>query len=66
MKYIAIDQYGQHYFIKKFPRKELVEQLCNSHVSKMYRDTKEGAKHVGYVIGNNWLSVYKVSEWKGQ
>lgn len=63
--FIAIDQYGHNYKIDKYPRKELTEYLGVKHAEKMYRDTKDGAKHTGYVISGLWLSVYKISEWKG-
>ncbi len=63
--YIGIDQYGSHYNIKKHPRKELLEYLDRKHARKMYIDTTTGkAKHVGYVIGNLWINVYAVCEWK--
>lgn len=62
--YLAIDQYGQHFNIKKSPRKELLEQLGATHAEKMYVDTKNGeAKHIGYIINGLWLTVYTVSDW---
>jgi hypothetical protein len=63
--YIGIDNYGNHYTIKKYPRKELLEQLGYRGCNKMYVDTKNGkTKHVGYVIGNHWINVYEIHEWK--
>ena len=63
--YMGIDQYGQHYKIDEYPRKELLEQLCRSHASKMYCDTKSGeVRHVGYIIAGLWINVYAVHEWK--
>lgn len=63
--YMAIDQYGQHYHGLVHPRKDLSEQLCNTHVSKMYRDKSDGSiKHVGYVIGNLWLELYEVKPFE--
>ena len=63
--YIGIDQQGNHYKIDKHPRKELVEQTGYKHVQKMYVDTKSGeVKHVGYVVGPLWVSVYQVHEFK--
>lgn len=54
--YMAIDQYGQTYHGLKYPRKELCERLCNSHVEKMYQDKKDGTTvFCGYVIGGLWL-----------
>lgn len=63
--YIGIDQFGQHYKIDKYPRKELLEQLYATHADKMYTDTKSGkTKHIGYVISKLWIRVYQVNEWK--
>lgn len=59
--YIAIDQYGQTHYIKKHPRKELLEQLGRTHASIMYRDKPDGsAMKVGYVIAGLWLEVFKM------
>ena len=61
--YMAVDQYGHTYHgLKKFPRKELLERLNRKHASKMYRDNPitHESKHVGYVIGGFWLSLYEV------
>lgn len=63
--FLAIDQYGQHYTIKKHPRKELLEHFGATHADKMYCDTKDGkTKHVGYIISGLWLEVYSVNEWR--
>lgn len=65
--YLAIDQYGQQIKIDKHPRKELLDYFGYKKASKMYRDSKSGApKHIGYVIGNHWLTVYEVHEWVGK
>jgi hypothetical protein len=61
MNFIGIDQYGQHYYINKHPRKELLEQLGASHASKMYID--DGV-HTGYVIQNLWIDVFKIKPFK--
>ncbi len=58
--YMAIDQYGQTYHGLTHPRKELMERLYNKHCSKMYIDTKNGTKHIGYVIGQYGLTLYKI------
>jgi len=64
-KYIAVNQYGHVVFIKEFPRKELLEFHRCKHIDKLYRDTKDGTpKHVGYVVGGHWYSIFKLSEWK--
>jgi len=63
--YLGIDQYGQHYTIKKHPRKELLEQLGSTHASKMYVDLKSGgSREKGYVISGLWIDVYQVHLWK--
>ena len=63
--YIGFDQYGQHYRIDKYPRKELLEQLGRKHANKMYVDLKDGGtRHIGYVIAGNWISVYRIGLWK--
>jgi len=56
--YIAITQRGQPFFIRKHPRKELLEQIGVKHAEKMYRDRKDGTYHVGYVISGHWLEVF--------
>jgi hypothetical protein len=69
---IAINQYGDKIILQgKHPRKELiekVEQIDGPHkVSKMYVDDKNGqAKHVGYVIGNLWFTLFTCQEWQGK
>ncbi len=53
---LYIDQYGNHYHAQSL--KALREQLSGK-VSKMYTDTKSGdINHVGYVIGQHWLTAY--------
>ena len=64
METMGIDQYGQtHHALGAHPRKELMKRLGTSHVEKMYADTAEGTKHVGYVIGRLWVTLYKVEPW---
>lgn len=59
--YMAIDQYGQTFHGLKHPRKDLLERLGRKHASKMYVDGQDGkARHIGYVIGQQWLTVYQV------
>ena len=63
--YIGIDQYGTHYNIDKYPRKELMDQTGCTHVSKRYCDTTDKKqRHVGYVMGSYWIDVYRVFQWK--
>jgi len=57
---IAIDQYGQRYRLRsKHPRKELLEMFGRQHASKMYLDTADGTKHIGYVIAGMWLEIFE-------
>ncbi len=62
--FLGIDQFGETYNIKKYPRKELLDQLARQHTSKMYVDKKDGStRHVGYIIAGRWITVYEVHEW---
>lgn len=56
--YMGHDQFGNHYPIDQYPRKELMEALGATHVSKMYMDRKDGTYHVGYIIRGHWVSVF--------
>ena len=58
--YMGIDQYGQTYHHLLHPRKDLLEKLGSKHADKMYRDTDDGPKHVGYVIRKLWITLYEV------
>jgi len=59
--YMAINQYGDTYHGLEYPRKDLLERLCRKHADKMYVDSKDGSTfQTGYVIGREWLTVYKV------
>jgi hypothetical protein len=63
--YIGIDQYGNHYILNKYPRKELLAKLSCKHAGKMYCDKKDGSTvHTGYIINGLWITVLRVSEWK--
>lgn len=65
MKYIAFDQYHCAYTIQRYPRKELLQNLCATHADKIYVDTLEGkTRHVGYVIDGLWLTVFKAEPFK--
>ena len=62
--YLGIDQYGQHYKLDKYPRKELCDKLGRQHVDKMFCDHKDGPPvQTGYVIGGLWITLYEVHEW---
>lgn len=64
-KYMAIDQFGNTYHNLIHPRKDLMERIGIQHVNKQFTDYKDGhTEHTGYVIGNLWLTVYKVLPFK--
>ena len=54
-QYMAIDQYGH---------KDLMNRLYCKHAEKMYVDTDEGTKHIGYVIAGLWLTLYEVKPYE--
>ena len=61
LQHMAIDQYGQTYHgLGRFPRKALLEQLGRKNARKMYVDTSKGPKHIGWIVGQLWLTVYSV------
>ena len=59
-KFIAMDQYGQHWPIKEHPRKELLAIFGRRHAAKMYVDRKGHNRplHVGYIIAGHWVDVF--------
>ena len=62
------DQFGQTYHdLGPHPRKALLEMFDKSHADKMYIDTKDGeTKHIGYIVGDLWITLYNVTEWTGR
>jgi hypothetical protein len=53
---LFIDQWGHRFYVDTI--KELREQV-RGRCSKMYIDRKDGtAAHIGYVIGQHWLTEY--------
>lgn len=61
--YCARDQYGDICWGLEHPRKDLMERMGCKHAEKMYHDTEDGPRHVGYVIAGLWLRVYKLEAW---
>jgi len=55
---LYIDQYGQRYYAMTV--KELRRKIGGGgcRVWKMYQDEKGKSFHVGYVIGEHWLTAY--------
>jgi len=64
MKYMGVDQYGQTYHGLTHPRKDLIDKIGGGAVSKMYRNTENGAEHIGYVIGGLWIEIFEVKPWR--
>lgn len=56
---LFLDQYGNRFYSRTV--RELREQVPGR-LSKMYRDTKSGTLHVGYVIGQHWLTAFQPVE----
>lgn len=63
-QYMAIDQYGHTYHGLTHPRKDLMNRLYCKHAEKIYVDTGEGVKHIGYVIAGLWLTLYEVKPYE--
>jgi len=63
--FLGIDQYGQRFILRQYPRKELLEQLGYKHANKMYTELKDGSSyHSGYIVGIHWIEVFSVFTWK--
>ena len=60
--YMAIDQYGQTFHnLGPYPRKELLKRLARRSAAKMYVDKVKGPpKHIGWIIGGLWLTIFEV------
>lgn len=57
VKTLYLDQYGNQFVAETV--KELRQQV-RGRCSKMYIDRKDGsALHIGYVIGDHWLTMYR-------
>ena len=64
--YMARDQYGTtlHFPNATHIRKTLLEKLGRKSCQKMYMDHKNGEpRHIGYVVGKQWFTVYSVCSW---
>lgn len=62
------DQYGTTYHdLGKHPRKALLDRLGRKSAAIMWCDMKEGPpKRQGYVIAGHWITLYAVSEYRGE
>lgn len=60
---LYINQYGDRYFASTVKGLRAQIEMGGSRVSKMYIDKVNGGTvHVGYVIGNHWLTAYQPVE----
>lgn len=62
---MGIDQYGATYHdLGAHPRTALMRKLGRSRAAKMYRDTKDGPRHVGYIVAGLWIEIFDVAPWR--
>lgn len=63
---MGIDQYGYTYCqLGRYPRKELLARLGRRRASRMYIDDRKGNTiHIGYVIGDRWITLYNITPWE--
>jgi hypothetical protein len=54
---LYLDQFGNRFWAHSV--RELRERIGGGRVSKLYQDKRDGsAVHIGYVIGQHWLSAF--------
>lgn len=67
--YMAVSNHSRTVHLtnpKKHPRGQLMDKLGSKHCEKIYIDAENGtAKHIGYIIGREWFTIYEVCEWRG-
>ena len=68
--YMAIGHFGTTIHMNnpdKPPRKQLLDKLGATHATKMYVDSSDGkTHHVGYIVNNEWFTIYEVHGWEGK
>ena len=58
-KRLFLDQYGNRFYANTVKELRSKIGMGGSKVHKMYFASKDGTnKHVGYVIGEHWLTMY--------
>jgi hypothetical protein len=58
MKTLYLDQYGNKFYADTV--KSLKQQIGKTKASRMYVDGKDGKTyHIGYVIGEHWLTAFQ-------
>lgn len=62
---LYIDQWGSKFWANTVRDLRKQVGMGGSKVSKMYQDKKDGTTvHVGYVVGQHWLTAFKRVEIK--
>jgi hypothetical protein len=57
---LYIDQYGSKYWARTVRELRSEVGMGGSRVRKMYVDKKDGGSlHIGYVVGDHWLTAYQ-------
>lgn len=70
--FLGVDQYGHTYFLTartagNTARQKLLSMLGATKAIRMFVDGADGeTKHIGYIVGRLWITLYTVSEWKGK
>jgi hypothetical protein len=67
--YMARSNFGTTYHLTdpKAPRKQLLAKCGRQHARKVFVDTTTGeTKHIGYIVGGVWFTLYEVHEWTGK
>ena len=63
--FMARDNYGNTFHdIGPHPRKWLLDYFGRKHAERMYHDTPDGPKHIGYIIAGHWLRLYRVEPYE--
>ena len=62
--YMAVDQDGNTHHALKHPRRDLLARLNARTADRMF--VKRGGRtyHIGYVIGDRWLTLYEVTSFR--
>ena len=66
--YQAIGCYGTKFFLnnpEKHPRKQLLEAMGRKHCDKIYVDSLNGRKHIGYIVAREWFTIKEIHDWQG-
>jgi len=65
---IAIGHLGTRHFLRgKHPRQELLDECDRKHAERIFVNRRDGTiEHVGYVVGGEWFSLYRLADWKKQ